>query len=274
MLQTEVGELLSEHQPGGEGGHLHVTDLTHKRHRARSPGVRLKDIDHVIKDGVLHVHQSHYAQLDGDTSGVLVDGGKLLVRNGHRRDHTGGVTRMDSGILDVLHDCGHEGVGPVGQGIGLAFHGVFEEAIDENGALRGHIYRGRYVARQHLFVVDDLHPTSAQHVTGPGDHRVTDLFGYSLGLLHRGCHPCLRHRDSQALHHDTEAIPILGQIDGLGRGADDGHTGLLQFPGDVEGRLSAELDYDAFGPFFLIDGKDVFDGEGLEVQSVGGVVVG
>ena len=43
---------------------------------------------------------------------------------------------MDARVLDVLHDRGHEGVGAVGEGVGLALQGVLQELVDEDGPLR------------------------------------------------------------------------------------------------------------------------------------------
>ena len=44
--------------------------------------------------------------------------------------------------------------------------------------------------------------------------------------------------------------------------------------GDVQGRLAAELDDDAFGLFFFIDAQHIFDGQRFKIELVGGVVVG
>ena len=43
-----------------------------------------------------------------------------------------------------------------------------------------------------------------------------------------------------------EAVAILGEIDGIGRGAEDRHAGAFERVGEIERRLAAELDDDAF----------------------------
>ena len=39
------------------------------------------------------------------------------------------------------------------------------------------------------------------------------------GLVERGGHARLGHGDAEALHHLAEAVAVLGQVDGVGRGA-------------------------------------------------------
>ena len=42
-----------------------------------------------------------------------------------------------------------------------------------------------------------------------------------------------------------EAVAVLGEIDGIGRGAEDGHARAFERVGEIERRLAAELDDDA-----------------------------
>ena len=67
------------------------------------------------------------------------------------------------------------------------------------------------------------------------------------------------------------AVPKAG-------GADDWDAGVAEFFGESEGGLAAELDDNAGDGaglgFGVVDLHDVFEGEGFEVEAVGGVVVG
>ena len=76
----------------------------------------------------------------------------------------------------------------------------------------------------------------------------------------------------------AETLAVFGQVDGLGRGADDGHAGGAQALGQVERGLAAELDDHAdlcagLG-FVVVDGEHVFERKRLKVKAVAGVVVG
>jgi hypothetical protein len=44
-----------------------------------------------------------------------------------------------------------------------------------------------------------------------------------------------------------EALAVLGPVDGVRRGADDGHAGRLEITGELERRLPAVLDDDPSG---------------------------
>ena len=82
--------------------------------------------------------------------------------------------------------------------------------------------------------------------------------------------------------HFAERAAVLGQVDRLGAGADDRHAGLLEPFGQAERRLPAELHDDADdagtararGGFGVVHLEDVLERQRLEVQPVGGVVVG
>ncbi len=75
-----------------------------------------------------------------------------------------------------------------------------------------------------------------------------------------------------------ETVAVLGQVDGIGRGAENGNVGALERLGELERRLAAELHNDAMQcairPLGSDDFEHVLGGERLEVQPVGRVVVG
>ena len=52
---------------------------------------------------------------------------------------------MDARQLDMLHHGGNEGVVAVGDGVGLALHGVAQEPVDEDGPVGGHAHSRRHV---------------------------------------------------------------------------------------------------------------------------------
>ena len=78
----------------------------------------------------------------------------------------------------------------------------------------------------------------------------------------------------ELLEQLAEAPAVLGQVDGLLRRAQDGDAGLGERAGDLERRLAAELHDDALGLLVVDDVGDVLEGERLEVEAVGDVVVG
>ena len=82
----------------------------------------------------------------------------------------------------------------------------------------------------------------------------------------------------ELLQELLEAVAVFGKIDHVGRGAEDRDAGLLQRVGELQRRLAAELDDDADQlALRLLGAQDlqhVFGRQRLEIEPVGGVVVG
>ena len=131
-----------------------------------------------------------------------------------------------------------------------------------------------HVVLELLRAVDDLHGPAAEHVGRPHEQRVADACGDLGGLLGRRRQAVLRAADVELLEQAAEAPAVLGEVDGLLGRAQDGDAGLGERAGDLERRLAAELHDDALGPLVGDDVGDVLEGERLEVEAVGDVVVG
>ncbi len=90
--------------------------------------------------------------------------------------------------------------------------------------------------------------------------------------------PFLRLAHFQFVEQLLEAVAVFGEIDHVGRGAEDRHFRLLQRLGELERRLPAELHDDAVQRAVAALGVDdlqhVLRRERLEIEPVGGVVVG
>ena len=126
---------------------------------------------------------------------------------------------MDAGQLDVLHDRRDEGVRAVGNGVGLGFDGVFQELVDQDGALRGDIHGRGHIAPEHLLVVNHFHAPAAQDIGRPDHQGIADPPGHLQGLV-QGCWPCpIPAGDAELSHHLPEAVPVFGQVDGIRGGA-------------------------------------------------------
>ncbi len=78
--------------------------------------------------------------------------------------------------------------------------------------------------------------------------------------------------------HFAEPVPVLGVLDGLVRGAQQGHAGRVQPRGELQRGLAAELGEHAqqlaAGGLPVDHGLHVLEGERLEVEPVGDVEVG
>ena len=69
-------------------------------------------------------------------------------------------------------------------------------------------------------------------------------------------------------------LAVLGKVNGIGRGADDGNACRLQRPGQLQGRLPAVLDDDAVRFLHVHDLQHVFKRQRLEIEAVRGIEIG
>ena len=181
---------------------------------------------------------------------------------------------MHAGFLDVLHDAGDQHVGAVAERVHVHFGGVIQEAVHQHGAVLREGHRLAHVLAHHLLVVGDHHGAPAQHIAGTHQHRIADARGHRAGFLHAGGGAVGGARNLQLVEQLAEQLAILGQIDVLGIGADDGHAEALERQRQIERRLPAELHDHAIGLFGIDDVEHVLQRERLEVEAIAGVVIG
>ena len=271
--QVQFPDCFAQHDPGGDPRHGYTAHFRDQGNGPRRPGVRLKDVDHVVRDRVLYVHQALDFQLNGDPSRVFFNRLNVLFGDVDRGDDACRVSRMDPCKLDVLHDCGNERLDAVADCVRLGLYRVVEKLVDKDGTFRRNVNSGVDVALEHLFMVNDFHCPSAQNIRGTDHERIPDAVRDGNGLFDRAGHARLGLRDAELAHHVAEVLPVLGQVNRLGRCAQNGDAVLFQLAGYVERCLAPELDNNAFGFFFFINAQHVFNSERLEVQLVRGVVV-
>ena len=180
---------------------------------------------------------------------------------------------MDAGALDVLHDAGDQHVGAVGDDIHLQLL-AHEILVHQDGVLDLAGEDDLHVPADLLVVVGDDHVLAADDVGGPQQHGIAQLVGGFQGLVHAQDAPSGGPLDGEPLQQLVEPLPVLRHVDGLGGGAQDGDAVAVQEFRQLDGRLAAEGHHH---PHRLLHGDDVHDilrVQGLEVQPVGGVVVG
>src|SRR2546426_2019639 len=83
-----------------------------------------------------------------------------------------------------------------------------------------------------------------------------------------------RSRDAEPPRQRLEPLPILGDVDRVGGGAEDPYPRRLEGLRELQRRLAAELHHDSERPLPPHDLEPVLQGEWLEVQLVRDVEVG
>ena len=126
--------------------------------------------------------------------------------------------------------------------------------------------------------MDDFHGPAAEDVGRPDDQGIADGVGDLLRLGLGTGEAVFRLLEAQVLEQHLEALPVLGQVDGVRRGAEDGDAHGFQRLRELQRRLAAQLHDDAVeiavGLFDPDQLDHVLGGQGLEIKPVGGVVVG
>ena len=191
-----------------------------------------------------------------------------------RGQHAGRVARVDAGVLDVLHDSPDDAPGAVADGVHVRLEGVLQEAVDQHGMVRRHPGRPGEVAPERVVVVDDLHGPAAQDVAGTDQDRIADPARHRDGFVDRSGRPAWRLLHAQLARERLEAAPILGQVDRVGRRAQDAHPCLLQAARQAERRLTAELHHHAERFLQRHDLEHILQRQRLEIEGVGDVEVG
>ncbi|SHV99803.1 Uncharacterised protein [Mycobacteroides abscessus subsp. abscessus] len=206
----------------------------------------------------------------------------IAAAQGDRWQRTGGVARVDTSLLDVLHDAAEIDLGAVAQRVDIDLDRVLQEPVHQHRMLGRQLGGPGDVAVQSFLVVDDLHAASAQHVGRAHQHRITDVGGDLLGLLESRCGTKAWGRQSRRHQEIAEDAAVLGAIDGRRAGAHHRHAGVGQTLGQPQRSLPAELNNHpdnarstatGFG-LGVVHLEHILERQRFEVEAISGVVVG
>ena len=255
---------------GGQGG-----GATHA-------GIDLDDriLEGVGVQGELAVAAAFHLQGGDDVQGGPAEHLILLVGQGQRRSHHDGVAGMHAYGVNVLHGAdGNHVALAVPHDLELDFlpagDALFHQNLGDGAqaqAVLGNL-------PQLLLILADAAAGAAQGVGGTHDHRIADLFGEGqrVGdvLHHLGGNAGL----VDGLHGLLELQAILGLLDGLAAGAQQLHAVLLQeallgqLHGQGQATLAAQGGQQAVRLFLDNDAPQRLQGQGLNVDMVGGSVI-
>ena len=157
---------------------------------------------------------------------------------------------MHSCLLDVPHDGGDVHLFAVAKRVHVELDRVLDEPIHENLARHG-----RHRRLELIGVVTDAHRPAPEHVRGPDEHGVADLLDREERPGEIGDDRPRWAADAELLGEKSEALAVLGEVDGLVRRAEDAVATLLDRAGEAERRLSAELRDHADRLLTIADGE-------------------
>ena len=125
--------------------------------------------------------------------------------------------------------------------------------------------------------IDDLHRTPAKDVGRPHQHGVANILGNLNGFVTAARNAVFGLLELQLVDQRGKAFPVLGQIDGVGRCAQNRDACRLKRLCKVQRGLPTELHDDALQRAILLldmqDFQHVFGCQWLEIQTVTGVII-
>ena len=131
-----------------------------------------------------------------------------------------------------------------------------------------------HVTLQVALLVHDFHGAAAQNIARTHHQRVTEGGSFFKRLGLGTGRRVGRLAQLELVQELLKAFTVFGRVDHVGRGADDGHAVALQVQRQLQRRLATVLHDHAERLFFVNDLEHVFQRQRLEVQAVGGIVVG
>jgi len=161
------------------------------------------------------------------------------------RDDAGAVARVDSRLFNMFHDRPDDRVLTVSHAVDIDLRGVFQEAIEEDGATRGHLGALLQISADLLLGINDPHRPPAQNKGRTQEKGETDLLGGGQGLLGGGGGSVGRLAEAQLVEHGREEFSVLRPFDGFHRGAKDADSRGLEFGGQIQGGLTPKLNNDS-----------------------------
>ena len=186
---------------------------------------------------------------------------------------------MHARLLDVLHDPADPHAAAtamlaaaVAERVHVHLRGVLEKAVEEDLALLARL--AMQVVGQPLARVDDLHRPPSEHVGRAHEQREAHVLAALERLRDRARRRERGRPVAEALEQRAETAAVLREVDRLHARSEQRDAGGRQSSRELQRRLPAELHDHALGLLDLDHGQHVGERQGLEVQPVGGVVVG
>src|SRR5690606_20908778 len=274
-----AGEVLVCQRSAGHAACRHLGQgctnrLRHIRHGTRGTRVHLEHINVTVLDRKLHVHQADHAELQRHVLRLLAHHVLHIGGQRIRRQRTGGVTGVHAGLLDMLHDSTNHHLLAVADCVHVDFHRIIEETVEQYRRFIRDRYRILHVVTQLVFVVDDFHGATTEYIGRAHHQRITDLRRQLAAILDTACRAVRRLLQAELVDHLLETLAVFRFVNRIRAGTDNRHASGLQCACQFQRRLATVLHDHTLRLFLVDDFQHVLERYRLEVQAIGGVVIG
>ena len=157
---AHIPQFFTQHAVSRQIYHWHTGHLADIRHRSGRTGIYLDDIDLIIINHILNIHQPNDLQLFCQTGGIVYNRvlnpfGKILGRI-----HRDRITGMNAGPLNMFHNPGDQIIFTVADGIHLCLdtHHVF---VDQHWILQFVRSNDRHIFLYVFFPIGNDHILAA-----------------------------------------------------------------------------------------------------------------
>ena len=227
----------------------------------------------LVADGVLDVQEASDAagkrQLFGDGPNLVNN----LFRKREGRPAASGVARVNTALLDVLQDGTYVALLGVAKRVDVQLNGVLKEGIQVDRTVWCDVCSRLHVGDQVGIVVNNGHTATTKNVAWADNQRVTNSTSGVASLVHGRSNCRWWAGNVQAVKKGCETVAVLCQVNCFWLGAHDRNTSVFQSTSKLNWSLAAKGDNNTFWLLNLNNIHDVFKGQRLEIQTVGGVVV-
>ena len=87
---------------------------------------------------------------------------------------------------------------------------------------------------QLFFMIDNFHRPAAENEGWPYDHRITNGLGHLPGFGNTHGNAVGRLDQPQLVEHGLKQLPVLGTVDAIRMGSQNGYAGLGQRRGQIQ----------------------------------------
>ena len=268
LREAELLEGFACHDQRSVLGQRHANRLRNKGNRTAGPRIYLKNVQVIILDRILDIHQANNVQLLCQRVGCLANLVEHLATQRVRGQHHRGVPGVHTGKFNVLEHAADNSRLSITDGVHIQLNGILKELVQQDGLAGCHIEDFPDNLLHVLLAVDDEHASSTKHKTRPKEDREPD----PVRLLEGGVlvigDPVDRLFQAQLVQDLLENLAVFSGINPLRIGTDDVHPVLLQLSGQIQGCLPTKLDDCAVTILLMIDFQNVVQRQRLKVQAV------
>ena len=180
---------------------------------------------------------------------------------------------MDTGTLDELHYAGDKDISSVANSIDLNLF-TLNVFINKNGFVFIDFNGSFKIVAKLFFVGNYLHGTAAENEGRTNENGIADFSCGGYTCSDTGDSLSFGLRNSEFGEDFLKRITVFGTLNGITIGSDDFDPSLHKRFCKIYSSLSAERSNNALGFFELDDVHNIFGSEGLEIEFIGGGVVG